>query len=144
MEKDVLVRITGLQLQDEEGRRENVEVMVPGTWFIRNGVHFLRYEEMLDESGTPTVNYVKLSPGSMEVRKKGLVNVHMVFERGKKNMTCYTTPFGTLEMGIAATGLSFTENEDGLEARVEYSLDINNEFVAECCLELHVQETTEG
>ena len=59
-------------------------------------------------------------------------------------MTCYTTPFGTLEMGIAATGLSFTENEDGLEARVEYSLDINNEFVAECCLELHVQETTEG
>ena len=46
-----------------------------------------------------------MSPEGLEVRKKGAVNVHMVFEPGKKNMTYYTTPFGTLQLGIATTAL---------------------------------------
>ena len=54
----------------------------------------------------------------MEVRKKGLVNMHMVFEPGKKNMTYYTTPYGTLQLGIAATGMDLKETEDGIDMTV--------------------------
>ena len=75
----------------------------------------------------------------MEVRKKGLVNVHMVFERGKKNMAFYTTPLGTLQMGIAATSLTLQEEEKRLDVKVEYSLEMNNEHVAECSLEIQAQ-----
>ena len=32
----------------------------------------------------PTVNYIKMSSEGVEVRKQGQVNVHMVFEQGKK------------------------------------------------------------
>ena len=44
-------------------------------------------KEILEESAPPTVNYIKMSHKGVEVRKRGLVNVHMVFEQGKKNMT---------------------------------------------------------
>ena len=75
----------------------------------------------------------------MEVRKKGVVNVHMVFEQGKKNMTYYTTPYGTIEMGIAATNLNLQESDGGLDMKVDYALDMNQEHVADCCLDIHAQ-----
>ena len=139
MNKDVLIHIAGLQSMDDEGAAQPIEMIVPGSYYFKNGSHYLRYEEVLDETGVPTVNYVKLSDSSMEVRKKGLVNVHMVFEKGKKNMACYTTPFGTIRMGIAATMTKVEEETDSLNARIEYSLEMNNEHVADCFLTYRVQ-----
>ena len=80
----------------------------------------------------------------MEVRKKGVVNVHMVFEQGKKNMTFYTTPYGTIEMGIAATNLDLKENESGLNMKVDYALDMNDEHVADCYLTVQAQSKDLG
>lgn len=77
---------------------------------------------MLEDHGDPTVNYIKISPKGMEVRKKGQVNTHMVFEQGKRNMAFYTTSFGTLEMGISATNLELKESDSRLDMKVNYSL----------------------
>lgn len=110
-----------------------------GEYYFRNGSHYLRYEEMLDEQGDPTVNYIKISSRGMEVRKKGQVNTHMVFEQGKRNMAFYTTPFGTLEMGISATNLELEESDGQIAMKVNYSLDLNQEHVADCCLDIQAQ-----
>ena len=106
MDKEVLIHVSGLQTIDAEGEQEPIEIVVPGEYYFRNGSHYLRYEEIMEDFAEPTINYIKISPKGMEVRKKGVVNVHMVFEQGKKNMTYYTTPYGTIEMGIAATNLN--------------------------------------
>ena len=47
MEKDVLISIRGLQyLMDEEsGEQEPVEVMTTGSYYKKNGHHFLIYDE---------------------------------------------------------------------------------------------------
>ena len=95
MDKEVLIHVRGLQTIDADGDQEPVEIVVPGQYYFRNGSHYLRYEEILEDFAEPTINYIKISPKGMEVRKKGVVNVHMVFEQGKKNMTYYTTPYGT-------------------------------------------------
>lgn len=139
MNKDVLIHVRGLQMMNVGDDQEPIEIIVPGQYYFRNGSHYLRYEEILDEGAKPTVNYIKMSTKGMEVRKQGLVNVHMVFEQGKKNMTYYTTPYGTLEMGIAATGMELEETEDGINMTVDYSLDMNEEHVADCCLSVTAQ-----
>ena len=107
---------------DSQGEEEPVEIIVPGEYYFRNGSHYLRYEEIVEDSRKPTINYIKMSPKGMEVRKKGVVNVHMVFEQGKKNMTYYSTPYGTIEMGIAATNLFLEEKDGGLNMKVDLSL----------------------
>lgn len=124
---------------DTQGGEEPVEIVVPGEYYFRNGSHYLRYEEMMEDHGDPTVNYIKISPRGMEVRKKGVVNTHMVFEQGKRNMALYTTPFGTLEMGISATSLELQESDSKIDMKVNYSLDMNQEHVADCCLDIHAQ-----
>ena len=63
----------------------------------------------------------------------------MVFERGKRNMAFYTTPFGTLEMGISATNLELEESDGQIAMKVNYSLDLNQEHVADCCLDIQAQ-----
>lgn len=134
MKKDVLIHVRGLQMMDPEEEQEPIEIVVPGQYYYRNGSHYLRYEEMMDDTAEPTVNYIKMSAQGVEVRKQGQVNVHMVFEQGKKNMTFYSTPFGTLQMGIAATGLELQEEEDNIHLKVDYALDMNEEHVADCYL----------
>lgn len=140
MDKNVLIHVRGLQLMDSEADQEPLEIVVPGEYYFRNGSHYLRYEEMMEDFSEPTINYIKIAPQGMEVRKKGLVNVHMVFEQGKKNMTYYTTPFGTIQMGIAATNLALDESQNGLNMKVDYALDMNEEHVADCYLSIRVQE----
>ena len=134
MNKDVLIHVRGLQMMETDDAQEPIEIVVPGQYYFRNGSHYLRYEEMLDDTAETTVNYIKMSPNGVEVRKQGQVNVHMVFEEGKKNKTFYNTPFGTLQMGISATGLELKESEDGIQMKVDYALDMNEEHVADCYL----------
>ena len=139
MNKDVLIHVRGLQLMETDDEQEPIEIVVPGQYYFRNGSHYLRYEEMLDDSAQTTVNYIKMSSEGVEIRKQGQVNVHMVFEQGKRNMAFYTTPFGTLEMGISATNLELEESDGQIAMKVNYSLDLNQEHVADCCLDIQAQ-----
>lgn len=144
MDKDVLIHVRGLQMMDAEDEQEPIEIVVPGEYYFRNGSHYLRFEEVLDDSAKPTINYIKMSPKGLEVRKKGLVDVHMVFEQGKKNMTYYSTPYGTLQMGIAATKLELDENDTSLSMKVDYALEMNQEHMADCCLAIQAQSKNSG
>ena len=139
MNKDVLIHVRGLQLMETDDEQEPIEIVVPGQYYFRNGSHYLRYEEMLDDSAQTTVNYIKMSSEGVEIRKQGQVNVHMVFEQGKKNKTFYNTPYGTLQMGIAATGLDLKESDDDIQMKVDYALDMNEEHVADCYLTVQAQ-----
>ena len=139
MNKDVLIHVRGLQLMETDDEQEPIAIVVPGQYYFRNGSHYLRYEEMLDDSAQTTVNYIKMSSEGVEIRKQGQVNVHMVFEQGKKNKTFYNTPYGTLQMGIAATGLELKESEDDIQMKVDYALDMNEEHVADCYLTVQAQ-----
>lgn len=139
MNKDVLIHVRGLQMMETDDAQDPIEIVVPGQYYFRNGSHYLRYEEMLDDTAETTVNYIKMSPNGVEVRKQGQVNVHMVFEEGKKNKTFYNTPYGTLQMGISATGLELKESEDGIQMKVDYALDMNEEHVADCYLTVQAQ-----
>ena len=139
MNKDVLIHVRGLQLMETDDEQEPIEIVVPGQYYFRNGSHYLRYEEMLDDSAQTTVNYIKMSSEGVEIRKQGQVNVHMVFEQGKKNKTFYNTPYGTLQMGIAAPGLELKESEDDIQMKVDYALDMNEEHVADCYLTVQAQ-----
>ena len=73
------------------------------------------------------------------------MNVHMVFEKNKKNVTYYHTPYGSLLIGIDAYRVDIAEEEDEIVVEVEYELEINNEHVADCHIRLKAnpQRSTE-
>lgn len=131
MNKEVLLSIRGLQIGENE-QKDTVEVYSPGEYYFRNGKHFFLYEEVEEGSKKITKNVIKVTDDYMELTKKGLVNVHMVFEKNKKNVTYYYTPYGSLLVGIDAYKVNVSEQENEIQIDVEYALEINNEHLANC------------
>lgn len=138
MTKDVLLSITGLQSAPENGS-DTVEVIAPGEYYYKNNKHFLIYEEVTEGFEETTRNMIKVAPDYMELTKKGLTTVHMLFEKNKKNVTYYYTPYGSLLIGIDARRIDVQEQEDEIRVEVDYALEINYEHVAECNIRMNVR-----
>lgn len=133
MTKDVLVSIKGLQF--ESGNDEAVEMIAPGEYYMRNGKHYVRYEEIIEGpegDHDMSMNTVKIADNQVEIMKKGGSNVHMVFAENQKNLTYYTTPFGNLQIGIFTNHINIQEKEDVIEIKLRYDLEINQSFVSDC------------
>ena len=141
MTKDVLLSISGLQMAPDH-ESDSLEVIAPGEYYYRNEKHYLLYDEVTEGYDEVTKNIIKVKPGYMELTKKGVTNVHMVFEEGKKNVTYYYTPFGSLLIGIDARKVDVEEMESQTTIDVHYALDINYEHVAEC--HIHVEVKPKG
>lgn len=124
MEKDVLISIRGLQyLMDEEsGEQEPVEVMTTGSYYKKNGHHFLIYDEATEGFDMMTHNMIKFTENALEVRKRGLIDVHMIFEEDKKNISFYHTPYGMINMGVAATKVRMKETPPELKLGKDHKL----------------------
>ena len=140
MTKEVLIHMKGIQnmlyIQGQEN--EPLELITAGEYYFRNNTHYFLYDEMMEGFTEPTHNMIKIRPGLMEVRKRGVVNVHMIFEKDKKNVAFYKTPLGTLEMDITATRVMMAETEQWLDIQAEYALGVNGNAVADCVMQIRV------
>lgn len=137
MTKHVLITIRGLQNgPDTDG--EPIETMATGEYFYKNGKHYILYEEVVEGESRTTKNRIKIAPGYLELTKDGVVNTHMIFEENKKNVTHYHTPYGGLLMGIDTKAVTLMETERILKAFVDYALDMNEEFVADCQIRITI------
>ncbi len=143
MTKEVLVSVRGLQ-NTPEGQNDTVETISPGVYYFKNGKHYFIYEEVMEGLQENIKNMVKVSENRMELIKKGGVSVHMLFEKKKKNVTYYYTPFGNLMVGIDAYYVDIHETDDEITVEVEYALDINNEHVSNCHIRLQAQAQGSG
>lgn len=135
MGKDVLVSVKGTQVIGEES--DTVEVITSGTWHEKNGKQYLIYEETFEEIRETTKNTVKISPGMIEVTKRGVVESRMVYERGKKHVANYMTPMGLIVLGITTKELFVEAGRETLHAEVKYALEMNGQFVSDSSLEIH-------
>lgn len=139
MTKNVLVKVRGLQTLDAD-TDEPVEMIAIGTWFQKNGKHYIRYKEMLEGWDGSSRNLLKIDGSSLEVIKRGKVNTHMVFQKQKKNFTRYNTPLGNLMLGVTAWDIDFRATETTLDVKVEYALEVNYEHLADCTIQVSVLE----
>ena len=140
MTKDVLIKISGLQAMD--GDSDDVEIITAGDYFQKNGKHYILYEEILEGAEERVKNVIKISPSSMDIIKKGVTNSRMLFEKNKKNLSCYSTPVGNLVIGIQANHFYVEEQENSIKVNVDYSLDINYEHMSDCRICVDVQSCT--
>jgi uncharacterized beta-barrel protein YwiB (DUF1934 family) len=136
MTKDVLIKISGLQMMD--GESDNLEVITAGQYFYKNGKHYVIYDEAIDGFDGTVHSTIRMTPELLDIRKTGTVETHMVFSLDHKEMTHYATPLGEMMIETATNRICMEEEEDSIRMRVEYSLDINYEHVSDCSIVLDV------
>ena len=140
MTRDVLLAMKGMQFQLNEntGENENIEIITAAQYFEKGDHAYLLYDEIMEGVDTPISNMIRFDNDSIEVTKKGGINVHMVFEKGKQNLTNYATPYGTLVIGISTRNVEIDKNEEHIHLQADYGLDINYEFLANCQISMDI------
>lgn len=137
MTKDVLVTISGLQFAAEDN--DSLELITSGTYYKKNGKHYILYDEVMEGFDGVTKNTIKVADNFMDITKKGVANVHMMFEKNKKNVTYYYTPFGSLLIGIDAKKVEIEESENEINVKVDYKLEMNYEHLADCNITMNIK-----
>ena len=140
MTKDILLTISGLQFAAyDDDPAEPVEVITAGDYYKKNDKHYVIYDEVMEGFEGSTRNTIKIAENCLDITKKGVANVHMVFEKNKKNVTYYYTPFGSLLIGIDAKQVDIAETEENINVKVNYDLEVNYEFLANCNITMNIK-----
>ncbi len=99
----------------------------------------IEYEEEMEGMPGTIRSRIVASPERMEMSKSGSMAVSMIFEKGQKHLSRYTTPFGNLMVGIDTTSIRLKEQEDRLDIEVLYHLELNYEYFADARVVIGVQ-----
>lgn len=143
MTKEVLLTISGLHYEAYPGEtapdgEEPIEVITPATYYMKNGKHYVVYDEIVEGMPGTIKNMIRISDGHLEISKSGLANTRMVFEKDRINMTPYETPYGELMVGVYTTKMQVDVADADIDVKVSYALDINSEKVADCNILMNI------
>ena len=143
MTKEVLVSISGFQTEvgaPETEQEDPIEVYSPGTYYFKDGKHYIFFEEVMEGMAGVIKTQIRLKgKETLEVIKKGVLDTHMIFEKYVTHACTYQTPIGQLEMGIRTSSLSVEESEENIDIQAEYTLQMDFEPVAECMIRINVK-----
>ena len=138
MTKDVWISLRGLQFSGDESE-DNIESSVPGTYYEKNGKHYVIYEEVIEGLQKPVMNKLKFGEHFLELSRSGSLSVCMMFEENKKHMADYHTPYGKLTLGIDTKKFRMVNETDKMRLDIEYTLEQNNEYLADCKILIEVR-----
>ena len=68
------------------------------------------------------------------------MNGQMNFAQGKKTLTRYQTPYGVMTIGLDTDRVECQVSESGLSIEVDYALEANYQYVADCRIQIEVRE----
>lgn len=137
MTKDVLVTVRGLQMTPDGD--DTIEVTTTGKYYEKDGKRYLFYDEIGDDTNLIVKNSIQITEEHVSVSKKGVINAQMNFEKENKLVSVYEMPYGQMEMGIYTTGICLDEQDDFLELKLEYLLEINNQHVSDSEILLQIR-----
>lgn len=144
MKKDVLLSLRGLQFDTSSADGDKIETITPAEYYKKNNSHYIIFDEVMEGFSESTKNIIKFKESSLDLTKRGLVNVHMSFEENKKNMTSYSTPYGEILIGIDAKSIRLKEESERIIVDVDYALEVNYEHFADCRIKMDIRSKDSG
>ena len=141
MEKDVIISIQGLQHYAGMDS-DNIELVTEGKLEDAEGALRLSYQEseLTGMEGTTTVFHVE--PERVTLLRMGNVSSEMVFEEGRRHMSLYSTPYGSMVVGILARKLRSTLDQNGGKLEINYDIEINHTLAGQSLIRIDVRESS--
>ena len=128
--KDVIISIRGTQRSyrpgEEEEKPESVELVTDGRYEYGMDASWFTYLESEITGMEGTVTNFRVEPGLVTLTRDGSVNSQMLFQKGRKHVFLYDTPFGAMTMGVDTQQLRTETGEHGGRLDIVYSVDVDN------------------
>ena len=142
MRDNVIISIKGKQLYGENGPEE-MELVTEGTLEREGEQGFtISYQEseLTGLEGTTTV--VHVDGGRVTLLREGSINSQMVFEEGRRHLSMYETPYGSLSVGIHTHRMRSTLGESGGDLEIDYAIDIDTLVAGKNLFRMNVKKAS--
>lgn len=154
MKKQVNLKITSTQYVEnlrpsgeaflrELEKEDSLQIMTEGTMYLRNNARYISYEESEQVGLEDSKTLVKLSDGSIRIRRFGGDEddaMDMTLQPGTLNITRYQVPqLASLDLEVYTNKLEDNLDEDGYGTiSVDYKIKFDKYFSRRNVLEIEV------
>ena len=76
---------------------------------------------------------------SVSILREGQVNSQMVFETGRRHLTMYNTPYGTMAIGVKTRKMKVDLDETGGSIEIDYALEVDHAVAGENLFQIYVR-----
>ena len=139
VDKKILLKFKGRN--GYENSSDETEFLTQGRLIEKNGKYFLKYTESLAEDGGDGVTTtMKIENSRVTVIRYGETNTQMIMETGKKHISLYETPYGSVVVGVITDNISLDIGKNRGKIRIDYDLEVNDAFMSKNCINLSYEE----
>ena len=138
METNALSTLTGRQSVD--GEEDNYELTTLGKYVKKGDKYYVSYEgsELTGYEGTTTT--LKIQDGYISMIRFGNASTQMIFEKEKKYVGHYETPFGSLSVGVTTNSMTVDIDENGGDIDLDDLVELNNNLPVHNGLHLKIRK----
>ncbi|MFY9176559.1 MAG: DUF1934 domain-containing protein [Caldicoprobacterales bacterium] len=125
--KKVILSIKGTQV-NPMGEDNKIELITEGRLYKKDNAYYIEYEESTISGLEDTKTLLVVEDNRVSLERTGAHESRFVFEKGRKYVSYYETPFGSLEMGVFPTKIDFNMDETQGKVDLKYQLDISGRY----------------
>jgi uncharacterized beta-barrel protein YwiB (DUF1934 family) len=139
----ILISLDSVTSTDEQPE-ETMRMITTGELIEKADETLIRFEETIDESEAPQKIEIAVSGNVITMRRRGVYDVDMVFQKGQRYESQYRMPFGVMDMALYCVKAAYTREGDGGEVALRYQLDLSGQYAAMHDLRLHFMRKKEA
>lgn len=143
MEKEVVISIKGMQKY--EGMLPDAVELVTAGRLVRDGESYtLSYQESELTGLDGTLTTIQVDGGQVTMLRVGEFNSQMVFQEGRRHLSMYNTPYGTMAIGVHTLHLLADLNDQGGDIEVDYAVEVDHALTGRNIFRINVKEAEGG
>ena len=124
MKRKAVISILSNQVPKND---DSIEVLTPGSFNKEKNFYYAIYDETEISGMKGTTTRLEIYPERISLIREGTTNAKMEFEKNKRYLSLYNTPYGVLELHILTKELNVRMGDDGGEVFIDYNMSIGGQ-----------------
>ena len=117
----------------------------PTLWsWSPKGVYTLSYQESELTGLEGTLTTIQVDGGQVTLMRVGEFNSQLVFQEGRRHLSMYNTPYGTMAIGVNTRHLLAELTDQGGDIEVDYSVEVDHALTGRNVFRINIRESESG
>ena len=138
MHDNVIISIKGKQVN--ENGPDEMELVTEGRLICNDKGVLVSYQESELTGLQGTTTMLRINGPVVTLLREGTVNSQMVFEAGRRHLSMYETPYGSMSVGINTRRVKNTIGETGGDLEIDYAIEIDHLLAGQNLFQIKVRE----
>ncbi|MGO5065821.1 MULTISPECIES: DUF1934 domain-containing protein [unclassified Clostridium] len=138
MKKKALIHVLS-SVPDAKEKSDSIEVVTPGKFYKKDKNYYAVYEETAISGMEGTTTTLRIGEEKFSLIRMGSTSTKMDFALDKKNISMYSTPYGTLEININTKKLHINVDDNGGHIHIDYIMSVAGQKPQNTILNINIE-----